>query len=112
MKTSVSRTLALIGLSSLLSLSVLAQDSTHKGLDVYNKTVDTRQAKQQERYDQGVANGSLNAREQARLGARLQVSEKKQEKANADGQLTRQEVASSHRTLHKNNRRLAAQKHD
>ena len=99
-------------LASLISVSAFAQDATPKALEKYNQVVDTRQAKQQERYDNGVANGSLNALEQARLGKRLQVTEQKQVMANADGQLTRQEVISTHKTLRKNNHRLQVQKHD
>lgn len=109
MKTSIFLTFAL---ASLISVSAFAQNATPKRLDVYNKRVDARQAHQQERYDNGVANGSLNAREQARLGARLQVTENKQIAANADGRLTRHEVQSTHKTLHKNSHRLAVQKHD
>lgn len=101
-----------IALASLLSVSALAQDATPKALEKYNQVVDARQAKQQERYDNGVANGSLNAREQARLDKRLQLTEQKQTKANADGQLTRREVVSTHKTLRKNNHRLYSQKHD
>lgn len=109
MKTKIAFSIAL---ASLISVSAFAQDATPKALEKYNQVVDTRQAKQQERYDSGVANGSLNANEQARLDKRLQVTEQKQLKANADGQLTRHEVMSTHKTLRKNNHRLHVQKHD
>jgi len=99
-------------LSSLISVGVFAQDATPKALEKYNQAVDTRQARQQERYDKGVANGSLNAREQARLNQRLQLTEQKQIKANADGQLTPRELASTQKTLRKNSHRLHGQKHD
>lgn len=101
-----------IALASLLSVSAFAQDATPKALEKYNQVVDTRQANQQQRYDNGVANGSLNVREQARLNKRLQLTEKKQIKANADGQLTRRELVSTHKTLSKNSHRLHGQKHD
>ncbi len=109
MKTRITLSVALI---SLLGVSAFAQDATSTPLDKYNQTVDARQAKQQQRFDNGVANGSLNAREQARLSQRLALTEKKQEKANADGQLTRHEVLSTRKTLRKNSHRLYAQKHD
>jgi len=109
MKTRITLSVALV---SLLSVSAFAQDATPKALEKYNQTVDARQANQQQRYDNGVANGSLNAREQARLSKRLARSENKQLKANADGQLTRHEVQSTRKTLHKNSHRLYVQKHD
>jgi len=63
-----------IALASLICVSAFAQNATPKALEKYNQVVDAQQAKQQERYDKGVANGSLNASEQARLDKRLQVT--------------------------------------
>lgn len=109
MRTQITLSLAL---ASLLNISAFAQEAPLTPLEKYNQTVDARQAKQQQRFDNGVANGSLNAREQARLSKRLALTEQKQQRANADGKLTRHEVQSTRNTLRKNSHRLYAQKHD
>lgn len=109
MKTRITFGLAL---ASLLNISAFAQEAPSTPLEKYNQTVDARQAQQQQRFDNGVANGSLNAHEQARLTKRLARTEQKQERVNADGKLTRHEVQSTRKLLRKNSHRLYAQSHN
>lgn len=74
--------------------------------------IDQRQAKQQERIDQGVKSGQITPREAARLEKGQQRVEKMEAKATADGRLTPKERAAIERAQDRQNRQIARQKHD
>jgi len=86
-----------------LSFSALAQTAT---------TVDQRQAKQQQRVDQGAQSGSLTGKEAARLEKGQERVEKMETKANADGTVTGREAKRLDAAQDQQSRRIARQKHD
>ncbi|HEX9742802.1 MAG TPA: hypothetical protein VGA17_08440 [Nitrospiraceae bacterium] len=74
--------------------------------------VDTRQERQQQRIDQGVASGELNQREAGRLQRRQDRIAAHEEKAKADGLVTKQERRQLHREQNRASRHIAKEKHD
>ncbi len=74
--------------------------------------VDQRQANQERRIDQGVASGSLTAREANRLERGQQRVDNIEQRAKADGVVTRQERVRLHQAQDVQSRRIAEQKHD
>ncbi len=87
-----------------ISLPAAAQTATPR--------VDQREANQQQRIDQGVQSGELNAKEAARLDKGEAKVERMEEKAKADGQVTKKERGVLHHAQDKQSRRIAKQKHD
>lgn len=94
----------LFALIATLPSLVLAQAETPR--------VDQRQLNQERRIDQGVASGSLTAREANRLERGQQRIDNMEARAKADGVVTRQERARLHQAQDVESRRIAAQKHD
>ncbi|MBI2277536.1 MAG: hypothetical protein HYU74_09315 [Dechloromonas sp.] len=74
--------------------------------------VDQRQASQEQRIDQGVASGSLTQREANRLERGQQRVDNMENRAKADGVVTRQERVRLHQAQDVQSRRIYAQKHD
>lgn len=74
--------------------------------------LDKRQAKQQQRIDQGVASGQLTQTEAARLDAEQQRNAKAEERAKADGVVTAKERARLEKREDRSSRHIARQKHD
>jgi len=74
--------------------------------------VDQREASQQQRIDQGAASGSLTSREANRLERGQQHVENMENRAKADGVVTRQERARLHQAQDVQSQRIYAQKHD
>ena len=74
--------------------------------------VDQRQANQERRIDQGVQSGQLNATEAARLDKGQAKVEKMEEKAKADGTVTKKEKGVLHHAQEKQGKRIYRQKHD
>lgn len=74
--------------------------------------VDQRQANQEQRIDQGVASGSLTQREANRLERGQQRVDNMENRAKADGVVTRQERVRLHQAQDVQSRRIYAQKHD
>jgi hypothetical protein len=74
--------------------------------------VDQREAKQQQRIDQGVASGQLTGKEAARLEKGQARVEAKEAAAKADGVVTAKERAQLHRAQNKQSRKIYRQKHD
>lgn len=74
--------------------------------------VDKREANQQKRIDQGVASGQINQKEAARLEngqARVAATE---DKAKADGTVTKNEKAHLTKMQNKQDRHIKREKHD
>jgi hypothetical protein len=74
--------------------------------------IDKREARQEQRINQGTANGSLTATEAARLNNGQTRVDNKQAKAAADGTVTKRERAHIHHAQNKQNRHIKRQKHD
>jgi hypothetical protein len=74
--------------------------------------VDQRQLNQERRIEQGVASGSLTAREANRLERGQQHVDNIETRAKADGVVTRQERARLHQAQDVQSQRIARQKHD
>lgn len=91
-------------LSLVLPALALAQANTPR--------VDQRQANQEQRIDQGVASGSLTEREANRLERGQQHVDNMENRAKADGVVTRGERARLHQAQEVQSRRIYTQKHD
>jgi hypothetical protein len=74
--------------------------------------VDQRQANQEQRIDQGVASGSLTQREANRLERGQQHVDNMENRAKADGVVTRGERARLHQAQDVQSARIHRQKHD
>jgi uncharacterized membrane protein YebE (DUF533 family) len=74
--------------------------------------VDQRQANQEQRIDQGVASGSLTQREANRLERGQQHVDNMENRAKADGVVTRGERARLHQAQDVQSARFHRQKHD
>ena len=74
--------------------------------------VDQRQANQERRIDQGVASGSLTARETQRLEDRQAAVDHAENKAKADGTVTAKERRHLDNMQDRNSRAIRRQKHD
>lgn len=95
---------ALFALVAVIPTLALAQVDTPR--------VDQRQLNQERRIDQGVASGSLTAREADRLERGQQRVDNIETRAKADGVVTRQERSRLHQAQDVQSRRIYAQKHD
>lgn len=74
--------------------------------------VDKRQEMQQKRIDKGVQSGQLNAKEAARLERHQAHIVNMENKAKADGTVTRNERARLHHAQDQESQRIHRQKHD
>jgi hypothetical protein len=90
--------------ATLISVPVFAQANT--------PGIDQRQANQERRIDQGVASGQLNARETVRLERGQQHVDNLENRAKADGVVTKRERANIHAAQDRQSARIYRQKHD
>lgn len=74
--------------------------------------IDQRQANQEKRIDQGIASGQLNEREANRLNKQQEHINKMEDKAKADGVVTKGERARIDRAQDRASRHVAREKHD
>jgi Skp family chaperone for outer membrane proteins len=74
--------------------------------------LDKREANQQQRIDQGVASGQLNARETNRLQKREAKLAADEAAAKADGTVTRAERRKLQREANRDSKAIRKQKHD
>lgn len=95
---------SIVVLSLVLPALAFAQANTPR--------VDQRQANQEQRIDQGVASGSLTQREANRLDRGQQHVDNMENRAKADGVVTRGERARLHQAQEVQSRRIYTQKHD
>ena len=91
-------------LSMCVPSFVLAQAETPR--------IDQRQANQERRIDQGIANGQLNTREANRLNNQQEHINKMEDKAKGDGVVTNKERARLRHAQDRTSRHIARQKHD
>jgi uncharacterized membrane protein YebE (DUF533 family) len=74
--------------------------------------LDKREAQQQQRIDQGVASGQLNAKETNRLEKREAKLAANEAAAKSDGKVTRAERRKLQHESHRDSRAIHRQKHD
>ena len=74
--------------------------------------VDQRQANQEKRIDQGIASGELNKRETVRLEKEQNAINRAENKAKADGTVTRAERRRLHKMQNHASHDIRHQKHD
>ena len=74
--------------------------------------IDARQARQEQRIDQGVASGQLNKRETRRLDREQGAINRVENKAKADGTVTAQERKRLHHMQNHASKDISRQKHD
>lgn len=74
--------------------------------------IDQRQANQEKRIDQGIASGQLNEREANRLNTQQEHINKVEDKAKADGVVTKGERARINHAQDRASRHIAREKHD
>jgi hypothetical protein len=96
---------AVIALSLASPLAALAESNAMPGFD-------QRQAKQERHIAQGVQSGALTQREAVRLERGQQGLQLQEDRAKADGVVTRQERAHLQHAEDVQSRRIYAEKHD
>ncbi|SPP63263.1 hypothetical protein [Nitrospira lenta] len=74
--------------------------------------IDQRQANQEQRIDRGIASGQLNEREANRLNKQEEHINKMEDKAKADGVVTKGERARIDHAQDRASRHIAREKHD
>ena len=74
--------------------------------------IDKRQAAQTKRIEKGVASGQLTEKEAARMANQQEIVTKAEEKAKADGAVTKGERVILNKMERRTNRHIARQKHD
>lgn len=102
----VTRIALTIALSSLVAGTALAQGTTS------TPRIDARQERQAERIDKGVESGQLNRREAARLEKGQARVQKMEDRATADGKVTKAEKRRVEHAQDVQSARIARQKHD
>lgn len=95
---------AVAGVVATLGAAAFAQTATPR--------VDQRQLNQERRIEQGVDSGALTAREANRLEAGQDRVERVEDRAKADGVVTRRERVRLHQAQDVQSGRIARQKHD
>ncbi len=95
----------ILSLMLVAPLAAVAQSST-------TPLFDQRQANQEQRIQQGVQSGALTQREAARLEKGQDRLQAKEDRAKADGVVTKQERANLQRAENKQSARIYNQKHD
>lgn len=101
----------LIAVLAAFSLPVLAQTAPAKD-PAATPGIDKRQANQEARIQQGVQSGQLTQREATRLEKGQERVQKMEDKAKADGVVTKKERARIQHAQNVQSRHIAKQKHD
>jgi hypothetical protein len=92
-----------LALAALIAVPAIASAQTR---------VDNRQARQEQRIDQGVKSGELNKRETARLNRGDQKIDRMENRAQADGTVSRKEKRRLETAQDVQSKRIHRQKHD
>ncbi len=95
-----------VALSSLVAGTALAQGTQS------TPRIDARQERQAERIDKGVESGQLNQREAARMEKGQARVQKMEDRATADGKVTKAEKRRVEHAQDVQSGRIARQKHD
>lgn len=107
-----SSVLKCLGLSLLFAAAAaVAQEATTRA-EGFDARVDARQAHQQQRIGQGVADGSLTAHEAARLQHQQVGVAQHEQRIDADGRITRKEAYSLEQHQDRSSWHIYRQRHD
>ncbi|MDP1637368.1 MAG: hypothetical protein Q8K74_09465 [Candidatus Nitrotoga sp.] len=74
--------------------------------------IDNREARQEQRIDQGIRSGALTLKEEAKLDAGQAKIERMEDKAKADGTVTKHERRRINREQNEQNKRIHDMKHN
>jgi hypothetical protein len=94
------------------TLTAVAQDGAASAPGTHTPRIDARQAKQEQRIDQGVASGELTRREARRMNRQQAAVDKAEDKTKADGTVTVQERRRLTQAQNATSRHIHRQKHD
>jgi hypothetical protein len=89
-----------------------AQDAAASAPGTNTPRIDARQAKQEQRIDQGVASGELTRREARRMNRQQAAIDKAEDRAKSDGSVTAQERRRLTKAQNASSRHIRRQKHD
>ena len=78
-------------LKAVFSITAITLAFATSSYAVDTPKIDSREAKQEQRIDQGIRSGALTPKEEAKLDAGQAKVEKMEEKAKADGTVTKHE---------------------
>ena len=78
-------------LKAVFSITAITLAFATSSYAVDTPKIDSREAKQEQRIDQGIRSGALTPKEEAKLDAGQAKIEKMEEKAKADGTVTKHE---------------------
>jgi hypothetical protein len=104
------RTLSLTLAAAGATLSLTA--ATPALAETYEQIIDRRQDRQEDRIDQGIRSGELNRREAARLERGQAHVNRLENRALADGSISRGEFRRIEQAQNEQSRRIYRQKHD
>jgi outer membrane lipoprotein SlyB len=99
-------------LQTMLVAAVIASPLAAFAQSTSTPRVDQRQAKQERRIEQGTQSGALTGREAARLDRGQERVQTMEDKAKADGKVTRTERVRLHAAQDAQSARIYSQKHD
>ncbi len=99
---------------TLLALSLLGASTAFSQTadPAATPRIDKRETRQEQRIQQGSASGALTSQEATRLGKGQAHVDHMQDKAAADGKVTKRERARIHHAQNKQDRHIKRQKHD
>ncbi len=98
-------------LRAAILAAILASTTTHAA-GTNTPVLDQRQENQERRIEQGVESGALNANEAARLEAQQNRVQRAEDRAKADGVVTRRERAVLHHRQDHTSGNIARKKHN
>ena len=104
------RPLSLTLAAAAATLSLAA--ATPALAETYERIIDRRQDRQEDRIDQGIRSGELNRREAARLERGQAHVNRLENRALADGSISRGEFHRIEQAQNEQSRRIYRQKHD
>jgi hypothetical protein len=94
------------------TFAAAAQDGAASAPGTNTPRIDARQARQEQRIDQGVASGELTRREARRMNRQQAAVNKAEDQAKADGTVTAQERRRLTKAQNATSRHIQRQKHD
>ena len=94
------------------TFAAAAQDGAASAPGTNTPRIDARQARQEQRIDQGVASGELTRRETRRMNRQQAAVNKAEDQAKADGTVTAQERRRLTKAQNATSRHIQRHKHD
>ena len=104
--------LMLTGATAAIAQTTPATPAGQQPAPNAQQRIDTREANQQKRIEQGVKSGDLTQKEAARLEKGQARVQKMEDKAKADGTITKKEARQIEKTQDHQSKKIAREKHD